>query len=128
MKPPRPQLSRWQKLSGLGKAVVLAAAFFGLLGVVEVALDVKKLRRPAVPVAASVATGQVTLTTYAYLTPGLLYTQASELLGGPGVLVSARDSGGVHAVVYKWGGPNGAFMQAVFQNDRLVRKTEVGLQ
>lgn len=119
---------RRQKLGNFGKSIVLAAGLFLVVAAVQGLLALHK-PRPLLPAAPRlVATGQVTLTNYAYLIPGLLYTQASELLGGPGIEVSARDSAGTHTAVYRWPGAGQASLQVVFENDRLVRKAQVGLR
>lgn len=120
-----------RKAGNLRKAIILAGCLFLAVGLVEGFFAIRKRLAPAQPpppAATLVAAGQVTPATYAHLVPGLLYTQASEVLGGPGRELSARDSAGTHRAVYQWAGPGGATMQAVFENDRLVRKSQVGLR
>jgi len=55
------------------------------------------------------------------------YSEAVEILGGPGEEISRSDIAGYTTVMYQWKKWTGANMNAMFQNGRLVTKAQMGL-
>lgn len=71
---------------------------------------------------------RVTLANYERLAHGLSYSEAAQILG-PGTEISRVDIGGVTTVMYQWrAGSGGANMNAMFQDDQLVSKAQMGLR
>lgn len=82
----------------------------------------------ATPPPASSALG-VTAAGYSALYTGMTYEKASEILGSPGEELSSSDVAGTRTVMVAWKANNGfANMNAMFQNDRLVMKAQLGLR
>jgi hypothetical protein len=62
------------------------------------------------------------------LQPGLMTYSFVAGLFGPGELQSSSNAGGIKTENYFWSNPDGSNMSLIFQNDRLVMKTQSGLQ
>lgn len=70
----------------------------------------------------------VTAANYARLTDGMRYSEVVRILGEPGKEVSSSELGGIRTVMYQWqGNIFGGNMNAMFQNDKLVTKAQMGL-
>ncbi|WP_288413525.1 DUF4429 domain-containing protein [uncultured Sphingomonas sp.] len=70
----------------------------------------------------------VTAANYARLTDGMRYSEVVRILGAPGEEVSSSELGGIRTVMYQWeGNIFGGNMNAMFQNDKLVTKAQMGL-
>lgn len=70
----------------------------------------------------------VTMAQYNRLENGMSYAEASEILGSPGTEMSSSDLGGIKTTMYMWEGTSpGANMNAMFQNGKLIQKSQFGL-
>lgn len=70
----------------------------------------------------------VTMANYNRLETGMSYAQAVAILGEPGMEQSRSDIAGYTTVMYTWHATGIANMNAMFQNDRLVSKAQLGLK
>jgi hypothetical protein len=70
----------------------------------------------------------VTMAGYSALHSGMSYEKAVAILGSPGQEISSNDLMGIHTAMYMWQSDSGANMNAMFQRDRLISKTQLGLQ
>ncbi|HMU33877.1 MAG TPA: DUF3862 domain-containing protein [Pyrinomonadaceae bacterium] len=67
---------------------------------------------------------------YSKLKTGMKYAEVVKILGEEGEELSSNEIGGTKTVMYKWDGAAGwgANMNAMFQNDKLVSKSQFGLK
>ena len=71
----------------------------------------------------------VTAAEYAQLATGMSYAAAVDIIGFRGEELSRTSFAGTTTVMYQWTNPGVAGnMNAMFQNDRLVSKAQVGLR
>jgi hypothetical protein len=71
----------------------------------------------------------VTAAGYSALKTSMTYEEASEILGSPGEELSSSDVAGTHTVMVMWKAEDGfSNMNAMFQNDHLVTKAQMGLR
>jgi hypothetical protein len=71
----------------------------------------------------------VTLASFNALKDGMSYSEAATILGGPGTEISRSSIANITTVMYSWqAGYNGANMNAMFQNDKLISKAQLGLR
>lgn len=78
---------------------------------------------------ASQAKRGVTFAQFDQLQNGISYNQAVAVLGSPGTEISRVELAGTLTVMYKWDGENlGGNMNAMFQNNRLISKAQIGLK
>lgn len=76
------------------------------------------------------ATG-VNMTNFSKLRNGMSYQEAVKILGKEGEVLSESEIGGIKTVMYKWDadeGSWGANMNAMFQNGKLMSKSQFGLK
>jgi hypothetical protein len=73
---------------------------------------------------------KVTKENYDKLQTGMSYSQAVAILGCDGEELSSSEMGGFKTIMYMWTGSSwsGANMNAMFQNDELVSKAQIGLK
>ena len=73
---------------------------------------------------------KVTKEKYDKLQSGMSYSQAVAILGCEGEELSSSDMAGFKTVMYMWSGSSwtGANMNAMFQNDQLISKAQMGLK
>ena len=73
---------------------------------------------------------KVTKKQYDKLQSGMSYSQAVAILGCDGEELSSSDMGGFKTIMYMWTGSSwsGANMNAMFQNDQLISKAQMGLK
>lgn len=72
----------------------------------------------------------ITLAKFNQLQNGITYEQAVQILGTQGTLVSENTISGYHTAMYSWENP-GIFqgnMNAMFQNNALMSKSQIGLK
>ena len=63
------------------------------------------------------------------LTDGMLYDEAVKIVGSPGELLSENNVGGVRTFMVSWtGSGNEGSANAMFQQNRLVSKSQLGLK
>lgn len=71
----------------------------------------------------------VSLAQYQKLATGMSYAAARQTLGCEGTEMSRSDAAGYATVMYTWNGSTlGGNMNAMFQNDRLINKSQFGLR
>lgn len=72
---------------------------------------------------------RASLASFERLQMGMSYERAIEVLGGPGREMSRSEIMGTTSVMYAWDGERlGANMVAMFQNGRLISKSQVLLK
>lgn len=78
---------------------------------------------------------RVTMDMYLRIGVGMSYRHVSQIIGFPGTEVSRNHIEGVPGVMestttvmYEWMNQDGFGMNAMFQNDRLVQKSQYGLE
>jgi predicted Zn finger-like uncharacterized protein len=76
----------------------------------------------------------VTQSEYQKVTNGMSYSQVAQIIGEPGEETSRSNvedvpgmAAKIETVSYQWINPDGSNMKAIFQNDRLITKTQAGL-
>lgn len=70
----------------------------------------------------------VTLSEFQQIQPGMTYDQVAQIVGDPGSQFQSQEMMGIKSDTYMWengGGPN---MVCMFQNGKLINKTQVGLR
>lgn len=71
----------------------------------------------------------VTLANYNKLQDGMSYSQVTGILGKQGTEVSSNNIMGTKTVMYQWEGDGWASnMNAMFQNGKLISKSQLGLK
>ena len=77
----------------------------------------------------------VTLSEYQNVTNGMSYNQVAQIIGEPGeetgrshIVGDPGLTASVETVSYQWINPDGSHMNAIFQNGRLITKTQFGLR
>lgn len=84
---------------------------------------------PALQAAEPVRRAGVTMTQFEELQTGMSYEQACKVLGAEGEVITSNDLMGIKTVMYKWNGTTlTGNMNAMFQNDKLIQKSQFGLQ
>ena len=69
-----------------------------------------------------------TLADYNQIKNGMSYKQVEVVIGSPGTEMSSTEYGEYKTQTYKWDGENYAMLYAVFQNDKLISKTQNNLK
>ena len=69
----------------------------------------------------------VTLANYNKLQTGMSYSEVVEILGSPGKKIS-DETAAPNTITYMWGGDQVGNIRVTFQNDRLLQKSEYGMQ
>lgn len=80
------------------------------------------------PKPSPISEGGVTMVNFKRIKPNMSYTEVVEILGKEGEEVSSSDIAGITTVMYKWDGGFMAGMNAMFQNGKLINKTQMGLK
>ena len=95
-----------------GVASIPTGSGGGISGVIQEAIEEQRM---------------VTADKFARIRDGMTYAQVREIIGADGEEQSRTTFGGITTVMYAW--TNSAFsaMNAMFQNDALVSKTQFGL-
>jgi hypothetical protein len=90
--------------------------------------DEPRVAAPRRPAAAP--RSRVTMASYQQLTDGMTYEEAVQVLGAQGREMSRTDLAGISTVMYSWEGAGGigANMTVMFQNNKLVSKSQFGLR
>lgn len=71
----------------------------------------------------------VTMANFSRLKTGMTYAQVVEILGKDGEELSSNEIAGVKTIMYKWDGNGFAVnMNAMFQNDKLMSESQLGLK
>jgi len=77
----------------------------------------------------------ITMGKYNMLFPGASYSHACSVIGIDGVETSSSEMPGIpgftqsiRTVMYVWQNPDGSSMSAMFQNDKLISKAQLGLK
>lgn len=75
------------------------------------------------------AAAGVTMAGFTQLKTGMTYEQVVKILGKEGTELSSNEIGGVKTVMYQWEGESfGQNMNAMFQNGKLMSKSQFGLK
>jgi hypothetical protein len=81
------------------------------------------------PSTAPEVVSKVTAASFAKIKTGMRYEQVVEILGQDGEVLSESEFGSTKTVMYQWKGEGfGANMNAMFQNDKLINKSQFGLK
>jgi hypothetical protein len=78
------------------------------------------------PVAA--AAPAVTKAKYDQLRTGMKYAEAAKILGSPGEEMSSSQLAGIKTAMYRWQNDDFSSLTAMFQNDKLVTKSQFRLR
>lgn len=70
----------------------------------------------------------VTMTDFEQLQTGMTYAQAVQIIGVYGEEMSRSDIAGYRTVMYAWSNGDGSNMNAMFQNNSLINKAQIGLR
>lgn len=70
----------------------------------------------------------VTLANFNRLEDGMSYAEVVKILGGPGEPMSRSTVGGTVTEMYGWKAGGGANMNAMFQDGKLIQKSQFGLR
>ncbi|MCD9187366.1 MAG: DUF3862 domain-containing protein [Pyrinomonadaceae bacterium] len=70
----------------------------------------------------------ISMDKYNQLKNGMSYKQAVAVMGSEGEEMSSSEIGNYKTVSYKWSGDNFQFVFAVFQNDKMLSKSQSGLK
>jgi hypothetical protein len=71
---------------------------------------------------------KVNAANFAKMEKGMKYSDAVKLLGSEGEVIGVNDIPGAKTVMYQWTNKSGAFLKAVFQNEKLIDKVQTGLR
>lgn len=83
----------------------------------------------ATGVAETEEAGGITMAKFNQLETGMSYAEVVEILGEEGTELSRTDMMGIVTVMYSWDGKSFASnMNAMFQNDEMVSKAQLGLE
>ncbi len=75
------------------------------------------------------AENEITMEKFNRLKTGMSYKEAVEILGAEGEVLSESEIGGTKTVMYSWAGSSFASsMNAMFQNNKLISKAQMGLK
>ena len=69
----------------------------------------------------------VTKSEYEKVSEGMSYSQVRAIIGCDGEEMSHSDYSGISTIMYSWKNSNGSNMIVMFQDDRLINKSEFGL-
>ncbi len=82
---------------------------------------------PQRPLAALPAQPVVTKAEYDQIQNGMTYDQVIAIIGARGEERSSSSIAGYTTILYGWNNPNGSNMIAMFQNEKLIQKSQFGL-
>lgn len=78
---------------------------------------------------AAAPSSRITLSAFNRISDGMTYAQVVNILGKEGTEISSSNLAGYKTVMYQWDGDSwGANMNAMFQNGRLISKSQFGLK
>ena len=115
-------------------AAILAAMIVGAVVIAGASSgpDVAPQSTPTPPVArnapAPTPPAEITRAMYAEIQTGMSCDQVRKITGRDGVELSRNEFGDVETVMLSWENGGGGNMQIVFQNDRVVSKSQFGLR
>lgn len=69
----------------------------------------------------------VTLAEYERISEGMTYAEVTAIIGEPGEELSRSHLAGYTTVMWSWSNADGSNMNAMFQNDGLITKAQLGL-
>lgn len=70
---------------------------------------------------------RVTMDEFNQIQSGMSYQQTVNIIGFDGTEMSRSELFGIVTVMYSWSNSNGSNMNAMFQNDQLISKAQLGL-
>lgn len=74
------------------------------------------------------APDQITMAKYLQLKNGMTIEQVESIVGRPGEELSSNEIGGIKTIMFMWQNPGGANMNAMFQDGRMIQKSQFGLK
>jgi hypothetical protein len=80
------------------------------------------------PKPSPVAENGVTMTSFKRIKLNMSYAEVVEILGKEGEEMSSGGAGGITTIMYKWDGGFMVGVTAMFQDDKLINKSQVGLR
>jgi hypothetical protein len=83
---------------------------------------------PIVTVSPTAETPSITLAKFNQLKTGMAYKEVVNILGTDGEIISESDIGGTKTVMYQWQSSGFGNMNAMFQNGKLISKSQFGLK
>jgi len=110
------------------KALLVIVGLFVLFIVIGIVTGPSPSSSTSSSVRALLGEGQTTMAQYTKLRDGMSYADAVTILGRPGEEMSSNNIAGMRTVMYMWSNPGGANMNAMFQNDAMVQKSQFGLK
>jgi GYF domain 2/Domain of Unknown Function with PDB structure (DUF3862) len=113
----------------------IAGLLLGLLGFAGIAYTSEQIMgifngeagRVSLPTPAFAPPPVVTRQKYDQIHEGMTYQQVRNIIGSSGEELSESDIAGMTTVMYSWTNSNASIMNAMFQNDRLISKSQFGL-
>ena len=107
---------------GLGLSVI------GLVGIVGVSHQIHRaLSSGSLPESSLDSPAIVTKSQYNQIDDGMSYQTVCDIIGTPGNEMSRSQIASITTAMYSWRNSNGSSMTAMFQNDRLISKSQFGL-
>lgn len=70
----------------------------------------------------------VTFEKYQKIENGMTYDQVKQIIGHEGEELSQNEIAGIKTIMYQWVNKNGSNMNAMFQNDDVVQKSQFRLK
>lgn len=72
----------------------------------------------------------ISMAEFSRIQSGMSYEQATEIIGGPGEVISESDMAGYRTVMFQYEGERGfgANANLMFQNGKMIQKAQFGLQ
>lgn len=116
---------KWAMIAGAG--LVGIAVLGAIAGPPEDSVeDVGAAVEPAAPVNAPT----ISAAEFAALQTGMSYDDAAAIIGSPGELLSENEIAGTRTQMFQWEGEGGfgANANAMFQNGKLIQKSQFGLE
>jgi hypothetical protein len=110
---PQPAVSSAIRMVAIVVASLVAIVFAGSTMMLFRGCN-KEINKPA----------EVTMAEFNQIQDGMTYRQVTQIIGHPGKELSSTNITGVSTKMYSWGGGAFGSMTAIFQNGRLVTKSQ----
>jgi hypothetical protein len=70
----------------------------------------------------------ITLAQFNQIQNGMSYAQVVQIVGRQGTVISENTMAGFHTIMYQWEAGFMANMNTMFQNDKLMQKSQFGMK
>lgn len=107
---------------------LIAILFIAIIGCKQTESTKPVENTAAVPIATATPDTSITLAKFNQLKTGMTYKEAVQILGSEGEVLSESDIGGTKTVMYQWQSSGFGNMNAMFQNNKMVSKSQFGLK